>query len=233
MIRVATYNIRKALGTDRKRNPDRICRALAALDADVVTLQEADKRFGSRQSVLPDAALAEAGYLAVPLHIRPGGIGWHGNAVLVRSGHRVRQARALDMPTLEPRGAVLAELDVEGMPLRVVGMHLDLSGLWRRRQVRAVIAHLDRCSDAMSTVLMGDLNQWSQRGCLNEFADHRHFRLLDTPRSFHSRKPVTRLDRIIVSHDLECTEVGTLDHAALRAGSDHLPIWADLTLRYG
>ncbi|WP_420606547.1 endonuclease/exonuclease/phosphatase family protein [Novosphingopyxis sp.] len=230
MIRVASYNIHKGIGTDRKLDPARICRALAQLDADVVTLQEADKRFGARQSVLPEKLLAEAGYEAAALHIRPGGMGWHGNAVLVRKGHQVRSARPLDLPTLEPRGAVLAEVEIDGQPLRVVGMHLDLSGLWRRRQVRCVIAHLDRCTEAMPTVLMGDLNQWSERGCLSEFTGHRHFRLLDTPKSFHSRRPVTRLDRIIASHELQCDGCGTLDDVALRAGSDHLPVWADLKL---
>ncbi len=232
MIRVASYNIHKGVGTDRKLDPARICRVLAALNADVVTLQEADKRFGARTSVLSEKLLDEAGYAAVPLHIRPGGIGWHGNAVLLRKGHHVRSARPLELPTLEPRGAVLAEIEIDGQPLRVVGMHLDLSGLWRRRQVRSVIAHLDRCAEAMPTVLMGDLNQWSERGCLSEFADHRHFRLLDTPKSFHSRKPVTRLDRIIASHELECAGTGTLENAALRAGSDHLPVWADLKLHH-
>ena len=230
MIRVASYNIHKGVGTDRKLDPARICRALTALEADVVTLQEADKRFGARQSVLSEKLLAEAGYEAAALHIRPGGMGWHGNAVLVRKGHHVRHARPLELPTLEPRGAVLAEVEIDGQALRVVGMHLDLSGLWRRRQVRSVIAHLDACAEAMPTVLMGDLNQWSERGCLSEFTGHRHFRLLDTPKSFHSRKPVGRLDRIVVSHEWACEDTGTLKNAALRAGSDHLPVWADLKL---
>ena len=232
MIRVASYNIHKAVGTDRKRDPQRICRALAELKADVIALQEADQRFGARQSVLPAAMLEEAGYEAAPFHIRPGGMGWHGNAVLVKRGHMVREARALELPTLEPRGAVLVEVEIEGRPLRVIGMHLDLSGLWRRRQGRRVIAHLDACHDAMPTVLMGDLNQWSSRGCLSEFTGHPHFRLLDTPKSFHSRRPVTRLDRIITSHDLECAGTGTLKNAALRAGSDHLPVWADVKLHH-
>lgn len=231
-MRVASYNIRKALGTDRKRDPARICRALEQLDADVITLQEADRRFGSRHSVLPEKLLDEAGYKAAPFHIRPGGIGWHGNAILVRKGHRLRDSRALNLPTIEPRGAVLAEVEIDGQPLRVVGMHLDLSGLWRRRQMRSVIAHLDACADAMPTVLMGDLNQWSERGCISEFAAHQHFRILDTPKSFHSRKPVARLDRIIASHELHCERCGTLENVALRAGSDHLPVWADLKLHH-
>ncbi len=47
-FRVATYNIRKAIGTDRRRSPERILDVLAELDADVVALQEADRRFGPR-----------------------------------------------------------------------------------------------------------------------------------------------------------------------------------------
>ena len=52
---------------------------------------------------------------------------------------RSRDAEALDLPTLEPRGAIRADLVVEGSALRVVGMHLDLSGLRRRQQVRTVL----------------------------------------------------------------------------------------------
>ena len=46
MIRVASYNMRKAIGTDRKRRPERTIDVLNELDADVVALQEADRRFG-------------------------------------------------------------------------------------------------------------------------------------------------------------------------------------------
>ena len=55
-------------------------------------------------------------------------IGWHGNAILVKQHVGVIDCAALDLPTLEPRGAVIAELLIDDKPLRVVGMHLDLSG---------------------------------------------------------------------------------------------------------
>ena len=54
-------------------------------------------------------------------------IGWHGNALLVKRHIGVIDVAALDLPTLEPRGAVMAELLVGDRPLRVIGMHLDLS----------------------------------------------------------------------------------------------------------
>ena len=47
-ITIASYNMRKAVGTDRKRNPQRILEVLREVDADIVALQEADRRFGGR-----------------------------------------------------------------------------------------------------------------------------------------------------------------------------------------
>jgi hypothetical protein len=41
-------------------------------------------------------------------------------------------------------------------------MHLDLSGLWRRRQAAAIISHLTSCIDRHPTVMMGDLNEWTR-----------------------------------------------------------------------
>jgi endonuclease/exonuclease/phosphatase family metal-dependent hydrolase len=41
-LKVATYNIRKCVGTDRRRQPERILAVLAEIDADIVALQEAD-----------------------------------------------------------------------------------------------------------------------------------------------------------------------------------------------
>ena len=48
-------------------------------------------------------------YKAVSFDVRPGGIGWHGNAILVRKSAEVTHRAALAIPMLEPRGAVLAE----------------------------------------------------------------------------------------------------------------------------
>jgi len=57
MIKVASYNIRKAIGTDRRRSPDRIIEVLNEVGADLVALQEADRRFGKRTAVLSDFML--------------------------------------------------------------------------------------------------------------------------------------------------------------------------------
>lgn len=52
-MRVASYNIRKAVGLDWRRDPDRIVDVLAEINADIIVLQEADRRVGTRAGVLP------------------------------------------------------------------------------------------------------------------------------------------------------------------------------------
>ena len=230
-IKVVSYNIRKAIGTDRLRKPERILSVLAELDADIVCLQEADRRTGSRQSAIPFDLIAQhSAYRPVPYEIRPGGMGWHGNAILIRRDAEILDHRPLHLPVLEPRGAVMADIAIRGQAVRVVGMHLDLSGLWRRRQARAVIGHVEACDGHLPAVLMGDLNEWSLAGgCLKDFMGH--FTFAPTAPSFHARRPIARLDRIMTTPDLAVVDAGTHHSPLAMRASDHLPIWATIRPR--
>jgi endonuclease/exonuclease/phosphatase family metal-dependent hydrolase len=114
-IRIASYNIRKAVGTDRRRNPERILAVLAEVDADIVALQEADRRFGARASALPVALLDHhSDYQPAPLNI-------HGQHRLAwqrdpppQIGGTEAQCDILHLPCLEPRGAVVADIRLFG-----------------------------------------------------------------------------------------------------------------------
>ena len=162
------------------------------------------------------------------LRVNTRNIGWHGNAILVKRHVGVIDCAALDLPTLEPRGAVMAELLIEDRPLRVVGMHLDLSGLWRKRQMRAILDAIAGRPQKMPTVLMGDTNEWRiEAGCLKEIEPE--FHVAPTGPSFHARHPVAALDRIIVHKDLTIEAAGVHMTPAARRASDHLPIWARLS----
>ena len=250
-ITVASYNMRKAIGTDRKRRPERVLHVLQEIDADVVALQEADKRIGGRGAAVPHELIDEHGmYKPVPFRVRhrrtlenfPGGkhaerlfkvntrnLGWHGNALLVKKHIGVIDVAALDLPTLEPRGAVMAELLIGDRPVRIVGMHLDLSGLWRRRQMRAILDAIHRRPQKMPTILMGDTNEWRDAaGCLKEL--NGAYRVAPTGPSFHARRPVAALDRIIVDHTLAIEAAGVHASSEARRASDHLPIWARVAL---
>jgi len=226
MIKVASYNIHKGIGLDRRRNPERVLEVLHEIDADVIALQEADRRFGARERVLPTHLLdGHSDWQPVDFGMRAASMGWHGNVILVRKSARITGCGPIHLPSLEPRGAVRADIHTaDDLRLRVVGMHLDLSGLWRRRQAAAVLAHVDGCPQPHPTVLMGDLNEWSNAGCLRDFC--RDYAIAATGPSFHSRRPVGRLDRIMVSRELKVIECGVHASLAARQASDHLPIWA-------
>lgn len=230
MIKVASYNIRKSLGTDRKRSPERIFKILEELDADIIALQEVDRRFGDRVTTLsPELIVDLTRYTPVRFGIRQQSLGWHGNVLLVKKGVQVLGQQRIDLPAFEPRGAVMADIEVHGQTVRVVGMHLGLTGGYRVKQAQAVVAHLEKLEGRMPTVIMGDLNQWAQDGgCLSQFAVH-HNVIAPGP-SFHARAPMLQLDRIITSRDFRLEATGVHHTALARTGSDHLPVWAVLEL---
>jgi len=229
-VKVASYNIRKGLGLDRRRDPLRILRVLGEIDADIIALQEADRRFGTRESVLPSFLIENhSDYEAVPLDVQTDSMGWHGNAILVRRGIEVTHHDIIHIPCLEPRGVVTATLSVRGQSLAVFGMHLDLSGLWRTRQARVIADLAAEASEHVATVLMGDLNEWRGRaGTFREFA--RHFSILDCGPTFHAARPVGRLDRIMHCDRLDPQGCGVHRSALASRASDHLPVWAEFAL---
>lgn len=228
MIKVASYNIHKGIGLDRRRDPMRILDVLREIDADVIALQEADRRFGAKACVIPLHMLDEhSPWKAIPFGVNAGSMGWHGNVLLVRKDAAVLGCETIHLPALEPRGAVTAEVQVGATPIRVVGMHLDLSGLWRRRQAHAILGHVDTRAERRPTVMMGDLNEWSAAsGCLRDFGKDYVFAACAP--SFHVRRPIARLDRIMVSPEFKVVDCGAHASAASRKASDHLPIWAVL-----
>lgn len=100
-------------------------------------------------------------------------------------------------------------------------------GLWRKRQVRAILDAVLQRPEKMPTILMGDLNEWARhRGCLVEFLHD--YRIVFTGPSFHSQRPVARLDRIMVGEELRILRSGTHNTAQAKRASDHLPVWAEL-----
>ena len=225
----ASYNIHKAVGLDRKRDPERILSVLHEIDADIVALQEADRRIGERASVLPRAEIDDTHWRVIEVAKRPRSIGWHGNAILVRRDMDIESGEALDLPTIEPRGAACGEIVVEGRPLRVIGTHLDLSGLRRRDQIRSLLAFVGACNRDLPTVIMGDFNQWGRTtGAMREFSPD--WQIVTPGRSYPSRQPVATLDRIVASKHWRLVET-EVHHTGLAAvASDHLPVIAKLEL---
>jgi endonuclease/exonuclease/phosphatase family metal-dependent hydrolase len=229
-IKVASYNIRKAVGLDWRRRPARVLGVLNEVAADIVALQEVDRRFGSRITALdPELIERETDYRASNFSPRPQSLGYHGNVILARKTITVAAARPMALPHLEPRGAAVADLDLGGRLVRVVGMHLGLTKKWRQLQTETIVAELRALEANMPTILMGDLNEPDLKSGVLRAFEQRHTIVTCGP-SFHASMPVFSLDRIIVTEDIAIAEAGVHRTAMSREASDHLPIWARVTL---
>jgi endonuclease/exonuclease/phosphatase family metal-dependent hydrolase len=226
-MRVATWNVHKCRGRDRRFDPKRTVAVLAELGADIVALQEVDRRFGRRTGLIPVAALAGAGLRPLPISELHDGLGWHGNAVLVRSTVKLASPpRRLDLPGVEPRGAVQIGLEVGGVRFALVATHLGLLGGCRRRQAAAILAEID---PAVPTLLMGDLNDWSP--ALHGVATlARDFEVPPAAASFPARAPFLALDRILGTRPGMVGAVSVHDTPLARSASDHLPLTAVVRL---
>jgi endonuclease/exonuclease/phosphatase family metal-dependent hydrolase len=229
-LKVSSYNIRKAVGLDWRRRPERVLKVLIEIDADVIALQEVDRRFGSRITALDPAMIeAETGYRAIRLSERPQSLGHHGNVILARKSIDVIGARPIALPHLEPRGAAVADLDCGGRKVRVVGMHLGLTRKWRTLQTQAIVSELKTLEARLPAILMGDLNEPGLKSDVLRAFEHGHHIAACGP-SFHASMPMVALDRIIVTEDIAIAEAGVHRSPLAREASDHLPIWARLTL---
>ncbi|MBU2358959.1 MAG: endonuclease/exonuclease/phosphatase family protein [Alphaproteobacteria bacterium] len=228
-LHIVSYNIRKAMGTDRRRDPHRILSVLKDAQADIVILQEADLRLGQRPSALPRDRIGDTGLSAVEVATSAVSLGWHGNAILVRPDWPVLSVDRIILPGLEPRGAVTAVVTTPMGPLRVIGAHLGLLRRSRQGQQHALVDWM-AAGDDIPTVVAGDLNEWSARRGLGPLSQV--FDLHSPGHSFHARWRLAPLDRIGLSRDLSLDRIDMLDTAMTRAASDHLPIRATVRLRH-
>lgn len=228
----ASYNIHKCVGTDRRFDPGRVAEVIAEIGPDVIALQEADRRFGDRAGLLDLRALQrETGLVPVPVENGHGGHGWHGNLVLVREG-LVRRTRQVRLPGLEPRGALVADLDLSVGPVRVLAAHLGLLRQSRLMQVAALVAHAGD-EPERPVVLMGDMNEWrraDRRSALRGLGPEFGPTWAGVP-SFPAGFPVLALDRIVARPHAMMGALQVHDSPLSRVASDHLPV--KTTIRLG
>ena len=230
-IKIASYNIRKAVGLDWKRTPGRIHDVLAELNADIVILQEADRRFGSRAGVLsPDILADELDYKFVDVAKRPLSHGWHGNAILYRCPLQPISATTVEIPCLEPRGAVSAVFDLQhGQRLQVIGTHLSLFRSVRKKQIRAIIDHAKTDASDLPTVIGGDFNERHSKTLEDILPPN--YRLVTPGLSFHAARPMLNFDRFLIKGaelSVKNASVHTSDNS--RIASDHLPVVMDINI---
>jgi len=224
-LRIASYNLQKCVGLDLRRRPDRSLSVINAIGADLVVLQEADKRLPPRPAALPHAMIEADGWHVLPFGAPGGSLGWHGNAMLVRQDIQLNRSSHLELPGLEPRGAVHADLSTPIGPLRVVGVHLGLVRRHRHLQLAAIMRAL-RDLPECPTLIAGDFNEWRAMSGLEATAKGMTF--LPGAPSFPSPRPVAQLDCFAIGPGLTALRSGTHSNRPARIASDHLPVWVDI-----
>jgi endonuclease/exonuclease/phosphatase family metal-dependent hydrolase len=155
------------------------------------------------------------------------------------SGRAWRLERALlgRLPA-QARGALVADGACEGLPLRICCAHLDVAGYrHRERQLEAVLEAAAAEPRPALTLLAGDLNTFGLRGFpswgrLRRAACGRGFTDLteQVPWTTH-RHPTLRIRQKLDAIFLASRR--PLRHRAWTAdlyASDHLPLWAEVTV---
>ncbi|MET0594316.1 MAG: endonuclease/exonuclease/phosphatase family protein [Polyangiaceae bacterium] len=229
-LAVATYNVHRYVGRDGVRDVARIARVIESLDADIVALPVAEaNRIAPGDDDVPVDVLAHlVGLTAISGPTIEHNEGHYGNAILTRLP--VRDVRTLDLTfrAREPRGAIDADLEFEGTPIRVIATHLGLLPRERRHQVQRILETVADQGEGI-TVLLGDINEWLVSGRPLRWL-HRRFGECHARRTFPARFPLFALDRIWVhpKNALQC--VLAKDTPEARVASDHLPVRAEITL---
>ena len=232
-MKVASYNIHKCRGVDGVTRPDRIIGVIRELGADVIALQEVDRRFGRRGGLLDPAAIErETGMQLLVQSDVSHRHGWHGNALLVRGEPISYRRSRLKLPGGEPRGAIVAELDLGEGKFRVIAAHLGLLSPFTSGSGRARSWPLSTICPPMPTILLGDLNEWRRRRRSALRGLEPTFGQAPSILSFPSRRPIFALDRILGWPEGLIADLAVHDTPLARRSSDHLPLTAKVNLSH-
>jgi endonuclease/exonuclease/phosphatase family metal-dependent hydrolase len=224
-IRLMTWNIHGGVGTDGAFSLARITETIARHDPDVVALQEVDSRRttgGHSAFELLREAVGEHGIAAKSITTADGD---YGQMVVSRWPFGATEIHDITHGDREPRRAIETEVRTDIGTFRLVAAHFGLSLSERRTQARRLVEIARR--HPMTTVMLGDFNDWFWPGSLRHALKHelpsrtRHA-------TYPSRCPLLRLDRIF------CWPPRTLVHSfvdrSARRVSDHLPVVADIVI---
>ena len=226
VLHIASYNIHRCVGTDLRRDVERVANVICELGCDTIGLQEVDSRPGERSDSMQLDYLAKAtGMEAVAgttliRHDRE-----YGNALLTR--RRILDVKRHDLSygKYEPRGALEVDLEVQGHVMRVFVMHLGLLPSERRFQMRKVLETLRKVPHDQPVVVLGDINEWLP---LSRPLRWLHNLLGKPPwqRTFPVWAPLFALDRVWVRPVGSLLDFRVHRSPASRRASDHFPVTA-------
>lgn len=230
-LTLVSYNVHSGIGTDGRFDLERIASVLTEVSADVVAMQEVgDFRGATNREDHPEFLAARLGmHLAFgPNVVRDGRR--YGNAILSRLPIVRSRNYDLSVPEKEPRGALRCDLDLgHARLLHVFCVHLGLSPRERRTQEQRLLT-ADILRDVVRSdpvVVCGDFNYLGNRpvpALVRQALEDAALMLGVHPRTYHSRWPFVRLDRVYVDQEVQPLALSVHTSAMSRLASDHLPL---------
>jgi endonuclease/exonuclease/phosphatase family metal-dependent hydrolase len=235
-VRVATYNIHRCRGMDRRTIPSRTAEVIRELEADVVALQEVIGAGpnGAGQAEEIGAALGMGWIMGPVRHLRSH---LFGNVVLSRYPIVHHSQYDLSWRTCEPRGCQRADVDLgAGDALHIYNVHLGTAVLERRYQAPRLAAFVHDRRIHGPKIILGDFNEWMRglaTSTLNSlFKSIDIFAHLKRRRTYPGIFPVLHLDHIYYEGHVEVRNVQLVRSRKALIASDHLPLVADLRIGF-
>ena len=235
-VRIATYNIHRCRGMDRRTMPQRIADVLRELDADVVALQEVIGAgpTGAGQAEEIGAALGMGWVMHSVRQLRNHHFG---NVVLSRFPIMHHGHYELTWRTCEERACQRVDVDLgRECTLHVYNVHLGTAILERRYQAARLAAFVHDHRIKGPKVILGDFNEWMKGLATKTLSSL--FQSIDIVEHLRRRRtypglfPVLHLDHIYYEGDVQVRSLRLVRTRKALIASDHLPLVADLRIGF-
>jgi endonuclease/exonuclease/phosphatase family metal-dependent hydrolase len=234
-FRIATYNVHRCRGLDRRVLPRRIAEVLRPLQADVIALQEVlgagPKGHGHDQEL--GAALGMGWVMGSTRLVRGR---FYGNVVMSRFPIDHHTQYDLTWKTRTPRGCQRVDIQLGRHTVHIYNVHLGVGLRERQYQAKRLGNFIGQDGIPGPKVVLGDFNEWGRGYATIELTrvlksmDLRTF--LKRRRTYPGLFPVLHLDHIFYDGRVEVINVQVPRTRRSLIASDHLPLVADIRVEF-
>lgn len=229
-LKILTFNIHSAINWYGQYDLDGLVNYIASINPDLVGLQEVDRFWSGRSSFqdLPGELALRLGMFSSYSVSLARNNGYYGNLIL--SKFPINYMWADTLPgDLEQRSYVLAQVNVNGLRVNFITVHLGLSIPDRVRQVAAMLQVINQINGPL--IITGDFNATPDDGSIKPVKDN----FIDVQEAKGVKQGTFRgsdgkigpiIDYIFVTPEFVLNDFQISDNYI----SDHLPLLAELSL---